>query len=321
LNQIGLFVDQATPAPVIVNLGLGVDSVARLVGLHQRGETPDLILFADTGGEKPDTYAYLDVIGGWLAAVGFPTVTVVRRPEGRSGYRTLEGNCLKNETLPSLAFGMKGCSLKWKAEAMDHFLLGRRRGHRSPGWALAVAARDAGKKPIKLIGYDAGPKDSRRAVKRTEDDHFVYRYPLREWGWARERCIDEISAAGLPVPVKSACFFCPASQEWELYWLAARHPELLLRALAMEDQARDGKHGLHAVKGLWGRKAPRGVAGDGSWRSWAEANAVVADDIVVRPATDLMERAMELKPPQESNGDGTLYRIGDSPAATRQPGG
>ena len=33
-------------APVIVNLGMGVDSVAMLVGFAARGERPDLILFA-----------------------------------------------------------------------------------------------------------------------------------------------------------------------------------------------------------------------------------------------------------------------------------
>lgn len=33
--------------PVTVAYGIGVDSTAMLVGLHQRGIRPDLILFAD----------------------------------------------------------------------------------------------------------------------------------------------------------------------------------------------------------------------------------------------------------------------------------
>ena len=48
--------------PVVVAYGMGVDSTAMLIGLHQRGIRPDLILFADTGGEKPDTYLYAPII-------------------------------------------------------------------------------------------------------------------------------------------------------------------------------------------------------------------------------------------------------------------
>ena len=272
--QLGLFPSN-TAAPVIFKLGLGVDSVAMLIGLWRRAARPDLVIFANTGGEKPETIAYLDVINPWLDAVGFPRVHVVTRPVGRAGYTSLEENCLANETLPSLAFGKKSCSLKWKAETMDHFLLGASRGpNQCAGWPPVIEAIRNGLKPTKLIGYDAGARDSRRAVNRIEDEHFVYRYPLREWGWDRDRCKQEIASAGLPIPMKSACFFCPASQEHELQWLAQTHPDLFTRSIAMEDRARDGRHGLSAVKGLWGRKARTGAAGDGSWRSWAEAHGL-----------------------------------------------
>lgn len=287
--------------PLIVNLGMGVDSVAMLVGLHAHGEVPDLVIFADVGAEKPETYAYLPVINAWLAKVGFPLVTVVKRVVGPAGYRTLEENVLQNETLPSLAFNMKGCSAKWKAEAMDHWLLGCKRGANAhDGFAPVVEAVAAGVKPVKCIGYDAGVKDARRSGK-AEDETFSYRYPLREWGWTREICMAQIAAAGLPVPVKSACFFCPSSKEWELFWLAAKHPEHFLRAIKIEDGARDGKHGLHEVKGLWGRKAPKGAAGDGSWRSWAEAEGVLVGDQIVGDVAAVLARAHAAKPSIESN--------------------
>jgi hypothetical protein len=287
--------------PLIVNLGLGVDSVAMLVGLKRLGERPDLIIFADTGGEKPETLAYLAVLNAWLMSIGFPTVTVVTRPIGRANYRTLEENCLRNETLPSLAFNLKGCSQKWKGEAMDAALLGRKRGkNKRPPMPFMAAAIAAGVKAVKLIGYDAGPKDMRRGKKsRTEDKFFLYRYPLREWGWDRERCEAEIRAEGLPVPVKSACFFCPASQPWELYWLAAVHPELFVRAVVMEDTARAGRHGLTKIAGLWGRdsaptkRKPEGHTG--SWRRWAENKGILRGTEVVMPAVDLLAHAERLK--------------------------
>ena len=64
--------------PIIVAYGAGTNSTALLVGLHERGIRPDLICFADTGGERPETYAYLDVLDEWLKKVGFPLLVRVR---------------------------------------------------------------------------------------------------------------------------------------------------------------------------------------------------------------------------------------------------
>ena len=51
----------------VVGYGAGTDSTAMLVGLWQRSVPVDLILFADPGGEQPHTYAYLEIMGRWLA--------------------------------------------------------------------------------------------------------------------------------------------------------------------------------------------------------------------------------------------------------------
>jgi hypothetical protein len=64
-----------------------------LVEFARRAVRPDLILFADTGGEIPETYAYLPVIRPYLRRAGFPDVTVVRYEPRRATYRTLEERC------------------------------------------------------------------------------------------------------------------------------------------------------------------------------------------------------------------------------------
>jgi hypothetical protein len=76
---------------------------------------------------------------------------------------------------------------------------------------------------------------------------FVYWYPLLEWGSDRARCQQVITAADLPVPIKSACYFCPASKKGEIAWLAEKHPTLLERALTIE---RNAQAQLTSVKGL-----------------------------------------------------------------------
>lgn len=265
--------------PLCVACGLGVDSVAMLVGLWRRGIRPDLITFADTGGEKPETYAYRAVLDAWLASVGFPTVTVVRRAQGRTSYTTLEGNCIANGTLPSLAFGGKACSLKWKAEPQNRY---------RAKWSPARAAWGRGDHCIVAIGYDAGPKDARRSAVEN-DARYQYWYPLREWGWDRETCKREIAAAGLPVPAKSACFFCPSTQVHELADLVDTHPDLADRIVAMEANAaprQDARRaaGLRAIEGLWrgGCKGTRGtVARPAAMTTYINARRALT---VVQPA-------------------------------------
>src|SRR3954464_7393437 len=91
--------------PLVVAYGAGVNSTAMLVEFARRGIRPDLILFADTGGEKPETYQYLaDVARPFLERVGFPPVLTVRYVPVRASYSTLEGQCLRTGTLPSLAY-------------------------------------------------------------------------------------------------------------------------------------------------------------------------------------------------------------------------
>lgn len=251
------------PPILVANFGGGVDSTAMLIELVAQGRRPDYILFADTGAEHPETYTHIAYFSQWLVAQGFPAVTTVRRygADGQygeksrasktgPGYTDIVGNCHQNKTLPSLAFGMKSCSLKWKAEPMDKWLKTR-----------------YGNRPIhKLIGYDAGPADSRRAVNRnTDGGQFTYEYPLRTWGWDREACEARIAAAGVKVPRKSACYFCPASKKWEVAQLAINHPKLFAEAIAVELGAR------HAGPGgiCQARSTVKGLGRNWAWSSFA----------------------------------------------------
>lgn len=98
----------------VVGYGGGTNSTAMLIGLWQRRIPVDLILFADPGGEQPHTYAYLEIMDRWLAEHGMPPITRVWYTT-RDGRRlTLEQECLRSSTLPSIAYGYKKCSLKHK---------------------------------------------------------------------------------------------------------------------------------------------------------------------------------------------------------------
>jgi len=275
-----------------VCFGAGVDSTAMLVLLHDHNITPDIITFADTGGEKPDTYEHARTMDKWLASVGFPLVTWCKKVTlDSTPYDTLAGNNTHNDTLPSLAFGMKSCSIKWKQAPQDYVLKGCQAPHNPiPVHPLWDEYKRTGKKIVKLIGYDASPADIRRSKKlKSEDADFIYNYPLQTMDIARPECIKMIIGAQLPVPVKSACWFCPASQKWELFWLAGAHPELFMEALAMEWKAMVGKHSRwDGDLGTWeevikgdtfpSTKVTVGLGRSFAWNFWARDNGLVSKE-------------------------------------------
>jgi hypothetical protein len=234
---------------------MGVDSTAMLIGLWRLGLRPDAILHADTGDEHPETVVYREERRRWLRFVGFPDLTIVRRAPSVSNvtglaFSTLGEKCLANETLPSLAFaGGKACSVEWKIKPQEQHLA------RHP---MAQETWRRGRRIVKAIGYDAGPLDSRRAHHLTSDERYDYVYPLREWTWDRPRAMAEIRAAGLPMPRKSACVFCPASKPWEIAELVRDWPHLADRIVELEDRAQPH---LQTIEGLWGRtvKGTRGA--------------------------------------------------------------
>ena len=218
--------------PLLVAYGGGINSTAMLVGMSERGIRPDAILFADTGGERPEVYAYVATVSDWCVAHGMPAIVTVN---GGRKYPSLEAECLGSETLPSIAYGFKRCSLKWKVQPQEQW---------ARHWQPAIDAWARGEQVDKAIGYHAG--ETHRSVKDS-DKAYAYRYFLREWGWYQEDCVSAVQRAGLPKAGKSACFFCPSSKPREILALQEQHPDLFHRALTIERMA---SANLQTVKGL-----------------------------------------------------------------------
>ena len=101
-----------------------------------------------------------------------------------------------------------------------------------------------------MIGYDAGERKRYEHSRKFNeaDKKYENRYPLIEdWHWTRDDCIRAIQEAGLPLPGKSSCFFCPSMKREEIETLKRQYPDLFRRALAIEENAMPH---LKTVKGL-----------------------------------------------------------------------
>lgn len=217
---------------MICAYGGGVNTIAMLVLLRLEGIVPTAIVMSDPGHEHAETIRYRDVtMRAWCEVNHFPPIVVVTRWDeikARSRFKnveTLGELCERTEGLPSVAYGWKRCSFNfkrapsvWWAERQDWC-------HRE--W-------DAGRKIVKAIGYDAG--EDKRARDSFDDPvenrRYVPSYPLRDAGLDRAGCIEVIRAAGLPIPPKSACTFCPNNTLAE--WAALRNEEPAAFAYAIE---------------------------------------------------------------------------------------
>lgn len=236
----------------IVSFGGGTNSTAMIIGMYHKNIPIDLILFADTGAEMPETYDFIETFNKWLEDRKLPQIIVVRNVDKDGNLLTLEEECLKCGNLPSIAYGFKRCSLKHKIAPQDKYC----NNHKQ-----CIEVWKNGDKVNKYVGFDAGEerrKDNAFAID-LQDKKYKKVYALIDWGWYREDCIKVIQEEGLPLPGKSSCFFCPSMKKQEIKDLRKNHPDLFKRAVDLEENAKDN---LITVKGL-GR--------NWSWKSYIEA--------------------------------------------------
>lgn len=215
----------------ILQFGGGVNSVALAVRMVQESMPLDYILFSDTLGEKPETYQYFTVLNEFLRGAGYPEIT--RLPPYRA--EGLYGECIRLKRLPSIVYGFKSCSEKWKRRPYLKFLKENK--------ITSVTA---------YKGYDLD-EDYRVNDYNTKKETILF--PLIEWEMDRMDCVKIIIDARLPLPPKSACFFCPSMKKQEVQDLKKSSPELVQAAIKMEENA---KETLKTVRGLgrswnWGQ--------------------------------------------------------------------
>jgi hypothetical protein len=211
----------------IILYGAGTNSTAMAIDMLENGMLIDAIVFADTGGERPDTYRGIDEFNRWLVTNGAPGITIVRNNVAVGDDKianTLEQECLMRKQLPGIIYGSGSCSDKWKKRPFQEWL-------KKTEWQDITV----------FIGFDAG--EPHRAERGDLfDDGYKKRYWLIERSIYRKGCIDIIDRAGIKPPGKSACFFCPSSKKHEILALPENLKE---RAIKLEQNA-----DLTKMKGL-----------------------------------------------------------------------
>lgn len=223
-------------------MGLGQDSTAIAI-LSAEGRLPawyyqfrTYFVFADTGAELPETYAWCDQhFVPWLQRHGIELH--VLKPHGpfhqtRAGrsypdIRTAFMTLGTHPTFPTLT--SPRCTMNSK-----QYPLARFREAKRLEWCGRTAYQQARNETPDVVLVGIAADEQHRALP-SPAKNYVIRYPLIELGLARKDCQAIIKAAGLPVPPKSGCYLCPFAPAWHYWWLANKHPHLMAKVEEMED--------------------------------------------------------------------------------------
>jgi len=191
----------------ILSYGGGINSTAIIaLALLGKIKMPDYIIFSDTGAEYPYTYKYLDYIES--KGIGLVYLT------GGDKFESLTEFCLRKKIMPSRL--NRWCTDHWKVTPIQRFV------------------KSFDEKTEVLIGIDAG--ESHRARKKQQKGIV---FPLIDFNINRNKCKKIIREAGLGVPQKSGCFFCPYQRVRQWIELKRDYPELWKIAVKIENQSRN----------------------------------------------------------------------------------
>ncbi|MEU3096884.1 phosphoadenosine phosphosulfate reductase [Streptomyces sp. NPDC006967] len=255
------------PEPIrSISYGGGVQSTALLVLAAQRRIDFPLFLFANVGddSEHPGTLRYVEEYAKPYAAEHGIEVVELDRIMQRTGEKRTLWEDLTREGSRSLkipvrmsngAPGTRSCTATYKIEVVGREL--KRRGatggtvcktHReqTPG----IACHDGTPYPcapaprpdcpkceqpnVATVGIGISVDEFHRANNRRTDHERIV-YPLLDLGLRRTDCARIIREAGLPVPPKSSCFFCPFHRPETWHDMRRSEPELFAKACQLED--------------------------------------------------------------------------------------
>jgi hypothetical protein len=193
----------------ILSYGGGVNTTALMIYLVENKLPFDEAVFADTGGELPQTYDNVKMAEKYLEKRGIKFTTV----KSKSG--TLYGTCKRRKVIPSQI---------WRWSTRDYKVTPIHAYYRS------LHAH--------VYEYMGIAYDEIERVKPSKEPYITSLFPLVEKKLGRKDCVNLIQLSGLEIPPKSGCFFCPfnTTERWrEIY---QNNHDLFIKAMRLEEQSK-----------------------------------------------------------------------------------
>jgi len=208
-----------------LSFGAGVQSIALLVcsnlGLHGVPRA-DVAIFADTGYEPQYVYDQLETMRKWSE---IPVEVVSAGDQSsRKSYKTIIPAFTLTKGQPGILY--RQCTSNWKIEPI--IKAARRHLGYSPRQVIKKTARA-------LIGISI---DEAQRMKPARERWITNEWPLIDARLRRSDCLKIVGEVGLPLPERSACYFCPfhSTEEWRR--LRDHHPEEWNKAVEYDREIR-----------------------------------------------------------------------------------
>lgn len=231
----------------VLSLGAGVQSTTlALMAAHgEVGPMPDCAIFADTQAEPQAVYDHLD----WLMSgnvLPFP-VHVVTAGDIIEGLRAMTRG-ERWASIPAFVEGNDGraapiprqCTKEYKLEPIQKkireivgFAPGQSYRH-----ALGLGHKDD--VPVLVEQWIGISRDEAHRMKPADHPWIKNRWPLIEQGMTRVDCERWLVAHEYPVPPKSACVFCPFTENARWRHRRDHQPEEWARAVEIDRMIRAG---------------------------------------------------------------------------------
>lgn len=215
----------------IISYGGGVQSTCLLVLAAQKRIDFDTFVFANVGqdSEHPDTLEYVRMVAAPYAAAHGIELVELHRTRRDGSIETLYGRLTKpgSRSLPipirmsNGKPGRRSCTSDFKIRPIGKWL----------------KARGASASNPTTVGIGISLDEVWRVNRRRAEPYEQPVYPLLDHDppLRRADCETIIRDAGLPVPGKSACFFCPMKRPAAYAEMRRDRPELFGKAAALEE--------------------------------------------------------------------------------------
>jgi len=223
--------------PVTCSYG-GVQSTAVLVLAVQRRLSIPRFLFANTGddSEDPQTLHYVRTVAAPYAKAHGIELHELHRVRRDGGTETLHGRLTRpgSRSLP-IPVRMSGGAPRTRSCTTDFkiHIIGR--------WLKAHGATPTS--PAK-VSAGISLDEIHRVTNRRVEPYEQVVYPLLDLRLRRSDCVGIIRRAGLAIPTKSACWFCPLKRPSGWADMRRDRPDLFARACALEDLLNTRRAGL-----------------------------------------------------------------------------
>lgn len=223
----------------VVSHGGGVQTTALLVLAAQGRIDYQTFLFANVGddSEHPHSLRYVrEIAMPYAAKHGIDLIELRRWNTRRKEHETIRGRIMREGSLSDLipvrfartgAQATRSCTGDFKIRVVGK-------------WLKEHGATAANKATV-AVGISAD--ELQRANKSKEQPYEDVVYPLLCVGdpgigrpLTRTQCKEIIARAGLPVPGKSACYFCPFQRPSQWEEMAHNYPELFEKSAEIEDR-------------------------------------------------------------------------------------